>query len=416
MINYSEGLTVVWLTMCLATALLRLRRGDRRVLIIVFVVFYCLFALPLVCDLFAGLPEYSQEPGFYYASRDPGARAIYLLFVSIVPLIWLLCLGKRSEYRLSRKIRLPRSRPLRFCLMAMLALPVLLMIYSPNPELYLTYGFVVRQDVSEAASSFHPIMNGATFFAVMSAVGLIAVARRVWFTLLASFPFLVAAVWLNGKRAVFGVAVVMIFAALWYRGKIKSLGLALAAPALLLASFSILYQGLIRQMSPGTTTSADLYENVRVDYGRDSRVKMAAYSLLHPSEMTILDFPGQTVLFDIGAWIPRSVWPDKPFPYAVYFTSAMLGQPAQDMGWGMTTSLFDEVISNVGWPGLLLGPLIIGLVCWAGESTRDPLVVLLTILVACLLMSVELVAFAPLFVLWGALVIKRKVRWSPQCG
>jgi len=208
----------------------------------------------------------------------------------------------------------------------------------------------------------------------------------------------------------------MIFAALWYRGKIKSLGLALATPALLLASFSILYQGVIRQMRPGTTTSADLYESMRVDYGRDSRVKMVAYSLLHPSEMTILDFPGQTVLFDIGAWIPRSVWPEKPYPYAVYFTSAMLGQPVQDMGWGMTTSLFDEVISNAGWPGLLLGPLIIGFVCWVGESTRDPLVILLTVLVACLLMSVELVAFAPLFALWCALVIKRKVRWTPQCA
>lgn len=101
-----------------------------------------------------------------------------------------------------------------------------------------------------------------------------------------------------------------------------------------IAVFSSSYQSNIRYDDLKINSSSEVYKNVRVDFSRDDRVKMTIYSELYPDRMKILDYRGQSIVFDLTMFIPRSIWEEKPWPYAVYFTSAMLMMPTQYIGWG----------------------------------------------------------------------------------
>jgi hypothetical protein len=154
-----------------------------------------------------------------------------------------------------------------------------------------------------------------------------------------------------------------------------------------------------------------MYNIVRIDYGRDSRLQFALYAELHSEKIQILQFRGQSFMFLPTAWISRSEWPDKPYPYAVYFTAAMLGVKASPLGWGMTTSILDESLSNCGPMGLIVGPWIVLFVCRKGDACRDIKVSLLTVIIASLMLAVQLIAFAPLVLVWIALVSTRVFRF-----
>jgi hypothetical protein len=104
-------------------------------------------------------------------------------------------------------------------------------------------------------------------------------------------------------------------------------------------------------------------------------------------------------------YVPRALWPEKPYPYAVYFTSALFLIPPQSLGWGMTTSWLEEAIANFSWFGFLLGPLVPALICRIGDSRQNVIAGSLTILVSSLFLAVQLAAFAPLFILWIASVL-----------
>ena len=74
----------------------------------------------------------------------------------------------------------------------------------------------------------------------------------------------------------------------------------------------------------------------------------------------------------------------------------------------MTTSWLDEAIANFSWLGMLLGPLVPGLVCAIGDRRRSSGARSLTLLVASLLLTVNLVAFMSIAVLWvGAMALSR---------
>jgi hypothetical protein len=417
MIHGVQAVTLIWLTIALIISVRRIGAGDRSTILPVFLVFYVLFALPLLYDLLFGLPSYLEEPGFDFAQRDATVDVIYCLFAALVPIIWSRFLRKNKNRNFRSEDALARIRKLRFVLVIALFLPIVLIGWAPDPALYLTYAFALTDNVGKTVtdvSQFHSYVTSASLVATIAAAGLVVGARRPWRCLMFITPFVAAAVWVNGKRAIVAVAVVTILAALWLGGKLSRRKLLAVAGAsvLFVACFSISYQLVVRDFGRSLGSSQDLYENVRVDFARDSRVKMAIFAELYPSSMSILDFRGQSLLFDATAYIPRRVWPGKPLTYQCYFTSAMIGSSPQDWGWGMTTSIFDEGIANGSWFGLLAATLVIGFLCRLGDSCSDLLIFLLTALVASLLLAVELVAIAPLFLIWLTMIIRAKIKFA----
>jgi hypothetical protein len=407
--------TLVWLTCAMIISIRRILAGDRSTILLVFLVFYVFFALPLLFDLVLSSPSYLAEPGFAYAERDDAVNVIYCLFTAIVPLIWSWFLGTRKAQHFGFEEAPRRLRKLRLPLVLLLFMPVALIWWAPDPALYLKYAFAETENLGKNVteiSQFHSYVMASTVIVMIAAAALVGGAKRPWRCLTLVTPCLATAVWLNGKRSVLAVAVIMMMTALWLSGRLRGRKILVAGAVslLLIGSFSYWYQLTVRGIDPFIAASDDVYENLRVDYARDSRVKMAIFAELHPSTMSILEFRGQSLIFYATAYIPRAMWPGKPLTYACYFTSAMLGSSPQDWGWGMTTSIFDEAIANGSWFGLLAASLGIGILCRIGDSCSDVLVFLLTAIVASLLLTVELVAFAPLVLLWVLMIIRAKVR------
>jgi hypothetical protein len=216
--------------------------------------------------------------------------------------------------------------------------------------------------------------------------------------------------WLNGKRAIVAIALCLFGYALWSRGLLagRRLQVAIAGGALALLAFSLTYQRTFRDSDvTGSWSGGDTaYEGTRVDFFRDDRIRLTLFAELHPDEMQILDSRGQSLLFYSTFFVPRSLWSGKPWPYSTYFTSAALGiHPARPLGWGMTTSWLEEAVANLGWVGLLVAPLSLLIICRMGDAFRWPPIRMLTALVAVLLLTVQLIAFMPLFILWLVLAV-----------
>jgi hypothetical protein len=123
------------------------------------------------------------------------------------------------------------------------------------------------------------------------------------------------------------------------------------------------------------------------------------YELNRP-DLSILEYRGQSLLFNAVAFISRERWQDKPWPHSVYVTAAALRIKANYIGWGVTTSWLDECVANLGWIGVLLAPLSIGLICRIGDGSGDAVLKIMTIAVTLLLLTVQFAAWSPLGYCW----------------
>jgi hypothetical protein len=275
---------------------------------------------------------------------------------------------------------------------------------APNPMAYSQYAAVIRGTFSPEQMAYHSVLTTFTLVSAISGAALLFCQHRLPLTCAYVLFFAVLVAWLDGKRAVILIMGVMYGVALWSRGVLKQRALLFAgglfACAFCLFSFS--YQSEIREFR--SVDTGKQYDNIRLDYGRDHVIRSTLYAELHADSPPILEYRMQSLLFDAAMLVPRTWWPEKPWPYAVYATAAAFRLPVRFLGWGVTTSWLEEAIANLGWFGLLAGPLLLAWICRIGESSKDTIARLLTILIGSLLLAVQAVAFAPVIAIWGAAV------------
>jgi len=407
MIDLAYTLTGVWLLGWALLACGEIARDRRQVTPYFIVVHFVLTGLPAILDLMLGSPEYRSQPGFYIANQDPATALVYCSYVSLCPAVWW-AMRRRGRARAQRPERsvgvMPEARilvPWRPFFWALVASPLAAVAAAPDPGAYLQYAFVPLNDVSPNVADYHQFMALTTMLSTLGATLLLASRARPSPRHLAALcPWLALAFWLNGKRTIVFTTLVLIGLVVWNRRVIRR-GTAVAAAGAVIAMltvFTVAYQMGIRGI-----TVRQAYDSVRIDFARDNAIRMPLYAELHPDRMQILESRGQSLLFDVALLVPRAVWPEKPLPYAQYFTTAMLGTEPRMWGWGMTTTWLGEVFSNIGWFGLLMGPIPLGLMARLADRRSGALFTALTVLVGALLMAVQVVAFLPLFICWLAL-------------
>jgi hypothetical protein len=195
----------------------------------------------------------------------------------------------------------------------------------------------------------------------------------------------------------------LIWITFWVRGKITPT--VLLAGGLVTGVGFFIYSGWYQETLRPTAASSPqvAYETARIDYGRDHDLKLAMYCEITNARQ-ILSYRGESLVFYLTMAVPRSVWPEKPLPYSTYMAAAALNVKPRFFGWSVTTSILDEAITNFGWFGLLVGPLALTLICRIGDRS-DPLGKSLSVLIACLLLTVEITVFATLFLSWALYLV-----------
>ena len=69
-----------------------------------------------------------------------------------------------------------------------------------------------------------------------------------------------------------------------------------------------------------------VYDMLRVDFGRDDVIKYVIYKEFF-KQNHILDYPGQSFFSTLFIFIPRIIWPSKPFVMAcplIFILKSML--------------------------------------------------------------------------------------------
>ncbi len=402
----SNSVTFLWLLGWALHALRNLLSSRRDSISFVIVAHLALCGLPLLLDEVAGKTDYLRWPGFNLAAADGLTSFVYCLYVGTCPLLWWWF--GRARRRDRRTIEsggaaadLRRMKwPAKLALHSVLLAPIAALYLAPNPLVYAQYAAVIRGTLSAGELAYHPMLAACALGSVIAGACLIVSQRGLKVTCAYVLPLAFLAVWVDGKRAVVLIVCALFAIALWSRGVLSRRTILFGGPAmaLMFLAFSAFYQGQVRGLNQ--IDWARRYNNIRMDYGRDHAIRLTLYTELHPDAPSILEYRMQSLLFDASMLVPRDVWPGKPWPYAVYATAAAFRLPVRYLGWGVTTSWLEEAVANLSWAGLLAGPLLIGWICRMGDSQADPVVRLLTILVSCMLMAVQVAAFAPLILLW----------------
>ena len=382
---------------------------------------FVLCGLPLLLDVLVGPPDYLKLRGFFLSESDPVTFLIFAAYVAVCPVFWF-ALGCPCNPARGRPSSFdPRVRRIVRVLSYPTAIsPGLVALLAPSPDAYLGYAVPITGALSLDAIDWHHWVATFSVLAVVASAFLLSEYRVLTAARVAFLTAtMTASCWLNGKRVIVAIALSLVGYALWSQGVFRGrrLQVALALGALALLTFSLSYQHSVRHAdvlgdwSGGQTA----YDGTRVDFFRDDRIRLTLFSELHPDQMQILDHRGQSFLFYLTFPVPRDAWPAKPWPYATYFTSAALGlYPARPLGWGMTTSWLEEVVANCGWFGLLLAPMTLVALCRFGDAIPWTAMRMLTALLAVLLLTVEPIAFMPLFLLWIALYAAARFLAVPQ--
>lgn len=209
--------------------------------------------------------------------------------------------------------------------------------------------------------------------------------------------------WIHGKRSI----VIIFFSALLTFMMITK-AISIKSMKRLFLALLVSFLTFMSFYGKGTDgTIEEVYKVTRIDFGRDYGVKFAIYNDLL-LDRHIVPSKLSSFIFTSTFFIPRAIWQNKPQPYAVYFTNSAFGNFGKDYqyGWGLTTSLIAESISNLGFLGLFIGPFIIHLILKKELKSTNPTFKLLSILIAILLLLLQIIAFMPIFLLYLWILLK----------
>lgn len=415
-INILEAHCFAWLAFCTCQSVRRLTRMQRDTIDVVIVIHFIFCGLPLLLDLTFGRPPYLRFPGFDDATADSLTRCIYCIYVSLCPLIWTATGRVARENRQGPSVKADIDGitiRYRYCLLLVALSPALLLLLAPDISFYRQYSLGARELSSQQIEviAFHPYLLVSCMLSVIAAAGVVIGFRNISSSLIMLVPLLALDAWLVGKRYIIAMEMILIGFALWHRGKLRSLSsVAFSGGTAIVAIliFSIYYQSAIRHINTESRSWSEVYDSMRIDYGRDDIIKTTIYAELNPDEMQILDYRGQSLVIYATLPIPRLLWKNKPLSYGTNMACEAMYVPKEYLGWCMTTSILEESIANFSWLGMIIGPLVISCICRLGDSCRDGLIGAITAIVALLLLTVHLSAFAPIAILWAMVVAWRR--------
>lgn len=335
--------------------------GKRGVVLYLYPLIFIFYALLPLLQFFMGrYGAYRQWKGILEAMGDPWSRILYLLFLDLfVILLWRYYRSARRTEPLQtwKNTIFSRDRTvIRYGLMFVMYAPVGYIITHPTTREIVLAGYVGRS-INETHRQFPVILTSLTMLCTIAfLMYLYVVPKNKYFSHVLAVAAMLFAAWINGKRYIFFETIIFAFFILSMTNKVntkKLFGLAMVVFPLLVG-LAYLYQILYKPDAGG------FLGYLEIDFSRDYGVILSIYrELIHKP---ILEFRGQSMLYNLFFWVPRVLFPQKPWPYAQYFTNAALGRELSDfepLGWGTTTTIFSEFLTNFGWIGLILSIFIV---------------------------------------------------------
>lgn len=344
------------------------------------IVFYVMQILPILVEQFYGIDDsLGKGTRFYRANVDFEVSIIYgIVMIGAMILLALLSKIHYKKYQLNyeginRTIRmLKESQIFQVFLYFLMFCPVILVILAPNPMRYLTYTSIwkINQVGTIAERIYH---NTVVYYGNNLALMAIIVKyfSKSHKSILYNIDIIIAIIlmtWVDGKRALFIMAIlgILIVDIVVKTYKNRPFVFIMKSTILLfiVIGFFFAYGNIVDKLQ-----DSKFITNYTLYFGRMSSVKVSIYDMLH--EKNILEYPGQTIIFDLFFYIPRSLWKNKPSMFTQYFTAYAINSIGF-ASWNLHVNMWTEMIANFGivW-GVVIGVLVTHVIAVVSLKSRS---------------------------------------------
>lgn len=336
----------------------------------VIAVFDLVMVVPLALEMFFGIPNIPRDVyiNFVQAMEDQTTLIIYCIFVLIAQFMFTHELRKikrreRSieqtndiqEFLLFVQNFKHKNVVIVICYAVIFA-SVFSVIFAPNPMYYLTLRNVHVQ-VSETIARYSENVVSPLFELLIGAI----IALKLFDSknriggIVFRITLIVFFTVVNGKRTYMMIIIGVFFLIdLLREGSLKKIAPKYVALFGLVAVYFYAYMYITDKISYNN----DWYYEMQEYIFRSMHVRFSIYAVLHPSQIHILDYPGQSMLHDLFFFIPRVIWTSKPMPYIDYYMRSVLGLSSlSQVTYHMPASYYPEFVSNFGLLGLPLSLL-----------------------------------------------------------
>ncbi len=333
---------------------------------------YVFNCLPVLFDVVLGVPKYVYW--YWKFEQIIGDFTLSFIYNAYIVLA-MVALGLYARKIVpvtptnSTQVKYPLFKKI-FIVLVIVA-PLIYIFIKCGFHIFLSYEPLAMRGVNENTRFVFNQMITISIFSYVSVFFRKERKKIEWAVMLFVFFLLI---WINGKRYIIvTVLEEIIFMYQLYQvnlgKKEKRINMKFLVGCICvgIVALSVYYMQNIRIDS----SSNYVYSMLRVDFGRDDVTKYAIDEVLlkgHP----ILEYPGQSFLSLLLFWIPRAIWPSKPYPHYQYLTASLLDVDLLHIPAGTTPSIFEMGICNFGWFGCIVAIVILILVCYFGDRRPEP--------------------------------------------
>ncbi len=362
-------LDIITILLCIII-LMRLIKLKINIMYISLIIYDIAYVIPIFFNLFLGNPNIAYT-GFRLAINDSLTNIIYDIFIIVTECIFYYNIKKnqnlgKDKNDLIMNFNFKRERTSKKGTIILLfvflsIIPIFAILIAPNIKLYLVHlGSIIGAEGIYTEKDYIYKEKFAKWSYLVGAIGVIGLKfsdtkNNIIMKLVRIFS-IIAITLLNGKRtfATFIILILLFIDLISYKTNRKKL-VCLLSTAIVIISYFIFYSYVTGKYEYNT----DWYSVFSEYFFRGNTVKVAIYSVLNPEKLKILDYTGQSMLYNVLYFIPRTVWNSKPYSYAQYFTIAVreLPKSINTIDWYFQVSYYGEMISNFGFVGIIVAPL-----------------------------------------------------------
>lgn len=371
-------LTVVFCSVFLVKSLQRVISGVFSTLHLAVIVFFAMQVAPLFVENVWGFDsQMYMITNMHFASLDFWTHLIYCLFccltISIFYLVGNLQNEKYSAIRLFSNTLFELNAFGIFILLVGLFSPIVAWIFAPNPSIYFVFGRFYRMTINELDASYiyhMVVMSHVNYVSFLSAILLYFFndkKSRLINVLVVAGVILFS--WLEGKRSILTFALMAVIAIDVFRNRYANEKIKLIMKSCLFALISVVFFLVYKQYT-GKDADSEFLSQYNQYYSRMGCVKTAIYSVLE--DKPIVEFPGQTLLFDILFFVPRNLWPDKPAMFCKYFTAFAVNRNSTDfLSWNLLVNIWSEFIANLGALGYCASVVLVCYIAKVADVAKN---------------------------------------------
>ena len=343
---YAFGV-VTYCTVKLVRAMKEINKNNLLIQFFVFMLFYLFYVLPIVTNIL--YPDYHYE-SFYQADdamRDYFSNLIYLLFVHIFS--YLIINSARKDNKIEKKGLVVNPGLVNICTIVIILCFIITLIVSGIQSLLGGYGYAyINQDIN--------VNEGVIGCGIMSYLVVLGHAKivsklRIFLLTIIVLCFF----WIVGKRYIIAETLIMSLCVLGLTGNMsgKRMMKSLVLSGILIVALGFIYGVFFKE------NVSSFLDYINVDFSRQYTLVYQFYCEKIGRHISPNPFDG--ILFVLTFFIPRFVWPDKPYPFVNYLTLSLCGQEEVDFvnaGWATTCSIFSDLFDSFSYFGIILGFIV----------------------------------------------------------